>query len=581
MDLQKVKRTDSSCWHPLFANCVLVRGFTTPKRGKENGIELPFEVMLSLACIVYPMEYHDGIVLRGVSLTLVPIAHVPGSVQWHCVFSKQDSSLSRADEVMKQIPEWFETSDLQLLRTARTFLGYCGKAEIHLGTRDTDYRRIQKSDAAGERTRAEFSREFSTSLGISAKDLITATVSPKITFSKGMRARTKLVEPFLEDRLLRARDQPLLLYDVEKRQGWLVPELSVVLHIAHAWVFQQPDIPGEVLEQVPYAVASVNGGKAAWDAILKGAKVELRKDSIDGKAQLFGDVIKNIIGALESRKELALGRDETSGIHLIGRPGLRGWEFVDMVNWKYLFERKEVKIDRKTAGEWDLIAAEKPDLVVLFCKGLGQPIRPAQHEKLCRLWTPIHEGRYYLTASVPCLKRLSEDCGGTGSCPKLTQSRHWHRPRGASLFEGCKYGVENGCYRLQELMVKKKAVAPGFLEPHGAVIFGKTKQTLKTCCEPFEAPSEDQFNETLAIYANPHHVEEEALVAPAAVSESRTPTQTRQDCDSIVFQSPYHNNAANDNGNFENRDFDVMSPLVNIEVHQSLTERSLRGRPKI
>ncbi len=127
-----------------------------------------------------------------------------------------------------------------------------------------------------------------------------------------------------------------------------------------------------MLEQVPCAVASVNGGKAAWDAILKGAKVEPRKGSIDGKAQLFGDVFKNIIGALESREDLAMGKDETSGIHLIRRPGLRGWDFVDMVNWKYLFGRKEVKIDQKTAGEWDLVAAEKPDLVVLFCKGPGR-----------------------------------------------------------------------------------------------------------------------------------------------------------------------------------------------------------------
>ncbi len=28
---------------------------------------------------------------------------------------------------------------------------------------------------------------------------------------------------------------------------------------------------------------------------------------------------------------------------------------------------------------------------------------PAQHERFCPLWTPISEGRYYLTASVPCL----------------------------------------------------------------------------------------------------------------------------------------------------------------------------------
>ena len=147
-------------------------------------------------------------------------------------------------------------------------------------------------------------------------------------------------------------------------------------------------------------------------------------------------------------------------------------DFVDIVTWKFLFERKEVTINRKTASEWDRIATDNPDVVVLFCTGLRDPIKPAKHEKVCRSWTPIPEGLCYLTACVHCIKWLSEACKGILTRPKLTNRLYWHRPRGGSLFEDCTCGKTPCCHRLQEL-AEKKANAPGPLQPHGAVIFGK------------------------------------------------------------------------------------------------------------
>ena len=529
IDLQKMKNADGCCWRSLFLNSVIARGFPTPDRGKEIGIEVPFEVMISLACVLYPMEYHGGTILRGIKLTLVPTAQFSGSVQWHCVSSEQDCYLPQADEVMKQIPEWFKTPNFELLKTARTFLGYCEIAEIHLGTCGIDYRAIRKSDAESERPTAKVSREFSTSLVMSAKGIIAATFSPKITIPRRLRATTKQLDLFFEDRVLRARDQPSIVYDVEKKQGWLVPELSVVLHIAHTWASQQPDIAAEVLENIPYAAASGNGGAAAWDAIIKGKRVELRRDSINEKPQYFGEVINNVLCALESRKDLAVGRDDTFfDFPSTTRSGLRGWEFVDLANWKYLSERKEVDIERKTAGEWGSIAAKNPDLMVLFCKGLGQPIKPAKQQKICPLWSPIPDGRCYLTASVPCLKSLSERCGGTESRPKLTHHLHWHRPQGASLFEGCNGGSRNGCNCLQELVVEKKAVAPGFLEPHGAVIFGKMGTSMRTSCKSSKAPGEDRLEDNTTIQTITHQAGELSLTAPPVMLGPLTPTQTGQ-----------------------------------------------------
>ncbi len=528
MDLQKVKNTGKACWHSLFASSVIARGFSTPDRENEIGIEVPFEVMISLACILYPMDYQGGTILRGMRLTLVPTAYCSDSVQWHCVSSEKDSYLPRANELMEKVPEWFKTPDFELLRTSRTFLGYCRVAEIHLGTSGTDYRRIQRSNAALESTKAAISREFSSSLGVSAKGIMTATWSPKVTFPRRLRATTKQINLFFHDRLLRARDQPSIVYDVEKKIGWLVPELSVVLHIAHTWASQQPDISADVLKKIPYASVSENGGAAAWNAIMEGKGVELRKDSLDGKPQLFGDVINNVLTALENRKDVAVERDNSVfNFRFTTSSGLRGWELIDLANWTYLSDRKEVDMDRKTAGEWSSIAAENPDLMVLFCKGLEPLIRPAKHQKVCRLWTPVPEGRYYLIASVHCLKRLSENCGGTETCPKLTRSLHWHRPQGATLFESCNQGVGKRCNPVQELVVEKKARSPGSLKPHGAVIFGKMREAKGICCEPFETPSEDRLDETTA--TNPSsQVEESSLVAPAAVLGPNPSPQTKE-----------------------------------------------------
>ena len=571
MDLQKVKNTNKYCWHSLFANTVIARGFTIPNRESEIGVEIPFEVMMSLACILYPLDYHGGTILRGVKLTLVPTAHYTGSVQWHCISSEQDSYLPRASQVMKQLPEWFKTNDFELLQNARTFLGYCRIAEIHLGTSGTDYKSIQKSDAKSERTRALWSREFSATVGTSAKGIITATLSPKVTFSRRLRATTKQLDLFFQDRVLRARDQPSILYDVEKKTGWLVPELSVVLHIAHAWASQQPDISAEVLREIPHAVASGDGGAAAWDAILKSQDVELRKGSIDGKPQLFGHVIKNVLTALENRKDVAVERDTSFfNVQFPTRSGLRGWELVDLAKWSYSSERKEVDVDRKTAGEWGSIAAENPELVVLFCKGIVHPIRPAKHQVMCRSWTPIPEGRCYLMASVHCLKKLSENCGGTESCPKLTGHLHWHRPRGATLFEGCNYGAGNRCNPLQELMVKKKAFTPGVLEPHGAVIFGRMSQAMTTCCEPFETANEGPLNDTTSMNGSPHRAENSSLAVPTAEFGLISSPQIRRNNDDSSYTGRRQRISVH--GTPQNSDPIATLPLVN-------GSRTLRVRP--
>ena len=491
LDLQPLSEKEFSCWHPLFVNGVIAHGFPIPERQEEVGIELPFEVMTALSRVLYPIEYYDGIILKGPFTALVPIAHYSDSVQWHFIGTNTGNERLATGSIGKHLTDWFETCDFDLLKEARTFLGYCRNAEIHLGTQDLDYSSIKRSDAQSERSRFGFTPKISFSVGSSGQGFFGAMFGSEVVYNKGLRATIKSTDLFLEDRLRRASEQPLLLYDTEKKRGWLVPELSVILHIVHVWAFWRHDLSPNTVHNIPHAVISANGGMAAYDAIDKGRLLKVLPEGIERKPQFFIDVIKSFLTALESLKEEIITREDSSSSRPFRQPGLRGWDILDIVTRRQMFRRKEIPIMKSTGGNWDLLASENPEMIVLFGEGLGEPIKPERHQRLCRTWTPVPEGKCYLTASIQCLEQLAAIHGGPPTCPKLTPRLYWHRPPEGKLFEACEFGVGRGCDRLQSLE-EKRFTAPGALEPNGAVIFGKMGKEDSRCCEPLKRkPTED------------------------------------------------------------------------------------------
>ncbi|MCJ1426934.1 hypothetical protein MMC29_004837 [Sticta canariensis] len=481
LDLQEVDDREPPCWHPLLTNGLIAQGFPVPPRQEERGIELPFEAMIILAGIMYPVEYYDGMVLKGRSTILIPTDRSSNSVQWHLISGVPEKRLS-TKSIADHMPEspWFETCDFELLRTAKTFLGYCKNAEIHLGTNTSSYGNIERSKAKYERFRLKTATTFPVTLGLSGMGFI-GSVSSKFTLPNSLQATTRSVVAFLEDRIEQARDQPLLLYDDESKRGWLVPELSVILHIAHTWVSKQPD-RSDTLNDIPHAAVSGNGGEAAYNAIRKGREIKLRT-GLDGKPQFFIDLIKKLLIVLESRREDIIQKKLTSTHLLLTQPPLRGWDFIDIATFSHLHGSKEVPINQSSGGQWDIIPAGNPGLVVLFGKGFGEIIKPARNENICRSWNPIPEGCDYLTASVFCLEKLAAMNSIEPQRPKLTPKLHLHKPEGASLFEECEFGFGLGCNRLQELK-RRGFRTPGPLERHGAVIFGNAKQWKRTSCTP-------------------------------------------------------------------------------------------------
>ena len=112
-------------------------------------------------------------------------------------------------------------------------------------------------------------------MGSEGLSIFVADLGFKMIFPKRLRATTRPMELFWEDRFNRARNHPLLLYEVEKRQGWLVTELNVLLHMAHAWASRQPDLKADILGKLTFAKASGDRGEAAGNAVTMAESTQL------------------------------------------------------------------------------------------------------------------------------------------------------------------------------------------------------------------------------------------------------------------------------------------------------------------
>lgn len=464
------------CWSPLFTYTVIASGFPVPPRTcNEKGMELPFDVMLRLARTTYAVTYDGGLVLSGFFTLLFPSGHwetcdtsldaYSHSVQWHLITSKDDHTrISVGVELARHYHLWVKIGDEELLRSARTFLGHCRAARVHLGTKNSGFSNISASSLTDDKPNPVISVR-SGNMGTSGMGIFGAAINAEIILPRALARMTRI--DYYNDILWTAKNMPVLLYDADQQQAWLVPALSVILHMAHAWVaIHAPDI------QLPYAELDWNGGQAAWDVIAKSGRLELQRSLEDDTPYFLKDLVKrlweHLVSCLDSTT-LDRGTIET------GHPKLRGWEYTDIIHPPVRSRMKEQILDRKGCG-WEKLTE---DVLLLVCKGLGEVIQPAQPSSLCAELYPVQRGNKYLTASVACLRQLSKNNGMGETCTKLGDRVFW-RPPPPTLFEDCSHGIGQPCHKEPQQLVDDEGCGSTKVVPaEAAVLFGRKTRKLK------------------------------------------------------------------------------------------------------
>ena len=483
LGLRKVRGSVNACWLRLFSNSVIALGFPTPeRRNGENGIELPYQLMISQAGILFPKTYKEGLFLRGLSTLIYPTASWENHqiVQWHIIYSDNpNTQLSpgtiplgdSSDEV--RTSRWMRCTDLQQLASAkRTFLGYCKDINIHLATADSEISQVTYSQSELEDPPPGL-RLDSISLGTPGMGKVSAGMN--IGYSKPKGLMVGSMHETLLDLLDSAQDRPLLVYDDHPRaqKGWLVPTLSVVLHMLHVWALDK-----KLLRQIPFVHPCSNAGELARELIERDGELKLRPGERKKQYECLKDVVKKHLIFLEClRVEEAIAERDRAATVKLRAAKVYGWDLVGIAKLDLPFFRKEHSIDESWTG-----LSKK--VLVLFCQGLGEVIRPAPASKVCSAWYPIPSKRQYLTATVPCLQRLSLKYGGSieDNCLRLADRGYWRYPGEHSskdLFEDCDLtkstSNRHDCVKApQQISMSRIYIGNCQCPPtSGAVVFGK------------------------------------------------------------------------------------------------------------
>ena len=481
LDLEIIPIKDSTCWLPLFANSIVARGFPTPARNGEKGIELPFSIMTGLANIMYPVVHGEGLYLRGFSNLLFPTSLSPEmkSVQWHLVSSPKPRMRLPSGTLPVESTEcqWLKFTDLERLASAsRTFLGYCRAVEVHLGTETSkqDYIEVTDSGADDERP-APGVNPKSVTTGTSGLGIFGFQLNVDISLPKCRYTNTE-AGSYL-DLIDDAKETPMVVYDnaKERERGWLVPILSVVLHMVHIWARDKNDL----LAIPPFADLHWDSGQASSAAIKKHGRVEIRRLPNDKKYYLYDLVERLLITSYKLAEKQAIAKYEPGRTVNFEKPKLYGWELMAVAKGHRFVNRKQVDMSE----DWKILGA---DLLVLFCKNLGEIIRPASHVKICRWGNLPYFGQNYLTATVKTLQILSEQRSGrdaNGTSLRLADRAYWP-PSGDEQFEDCAQCLDNShgqrttCLKWPQQIVHKEpehGKACPQIPLQGAVSFGKRK----------------------------------------------------------------------------------------------------------
>ncbi|KAJ5720501.1 uncharacterized protein N7483_008435 [Penicillium malachiteum] len=114
------------------------------------------------------------------------------TIQWHFIQSDLQDLYLPTD----CIPENLEILDLEIddLRKRRSFVGYCNRAHVTTGTKDSRYEFFQLSYAEQDSSSLRIGREISSTMGTGGMGIFGAGLAAKIIIAKGLFATVQAKE---------------------------------------------------------------------------------------------------------------------------------------------------------------------------------------------------------------------------------------------------------------------------------------------------------------------------------------------------------------------------------------------------
>lgn len=275
-----VQQNKSACWMALFTNCIVAEQQLSRVWGE--GLEISFDMMLQVSGVenfVWLNDHQDGkavstrsggYIAVGFFTALIPISRHPGTqdrapgIQWHLEFT-EDEPISLATLSTKRIPR-LPLNNLQDLPQCQCYLGWCDDADILLGTAQMpntlSWSGLPQRSRSLRASGWNLTGQLGGNLGpVQAIGQVTRTwqlenvrqrFEPQNTYAKALQINSR---------------QVALIFDVTAKRAWLVPKLSLMLHLCHTFVRHFKDEGMGSIDRVPFAEPSNDGALAAKEAL--------------------------------------------------------------------------------------------------------------------------------------------------------------------------------------------------------------------------------------------------------------------------------------------------------------------------
>lgn len=441
-------QTTQGCWQGLFGYCNIVqpspatlnwKAFVSAEtqnkdirpspRGFGKGLEMSFDLMVAMAAVEYPLVINGGVIFVGCQTALIPIKvnEQGDAVQFHLLTAAVDESDEswdkesgsgmfnpyRLDPTMDRLL----TQDFKQFRSMRCFLGWRSSVQLNLGTPQLP---AHVGYSGGRETKSSTvldGVETLIQLGLSPGGPLSAVVGVQANYKYTSHQRRFTPMRGYATLLRDTAAKLVVVYDARQRRGWLVPMLSLLLHMAHAYVLNCVDGP---VDNVPL----VNGHADATELI---AVLEPR-----GERPVFGHSTPPNTNTTTPSGNEPLSAQQQADRPLLLRQlllGLRtnlfatteatkpsasrtihGFEFMDIVNAP---DRgacmKTFDLPASSSSPAWFALANAADAVIV-CANIGEVITPivTRAGNRCDV---LPQDEDYMAATVACLNRLARRRG--------------------------------------------------------------------------------------------------------------------------------------------------------------------------
>ncbi|KAI0532303.1 hypothetical protein GGR58DRAFT_517833 [Xylaria digitata] len=464
------RRPNGQCWHDLFRNPVVVRGYPIPRRNDANtGLEVHLSVLAGLTRTRRVDRFGERFFLKGFSTLLVPTMRDREILCWHFVYNKDGSRISYLDGNVDN-----ETSIVPSgLENLRHVLGWCSEAQFYGGSAQATYH----VGHAGL-PRAHGDSAFS-NIRVSAGQLITG--GPP--FHIGLKdTPAHVTRSGYIPRLKWISTKFVLLWDEADKRGWLINGTSALLHIvraslAHdsrdkfksAFIFKSEDLQE----------SSTFTADSAVEVLINPNNMRLKlypeKEgylTLESRIDHFYNILEKLI---DHQADIA----GDCGINMVNKPrrNLEGWDFMDLATNRDPLHPRLATIEPRGKSWIDFTRAVHA--VTLVGRDFGEIIRPLG-TNTCDYWSKLPKQEFYIATCISDLSQIiNENDYHNDMHVRLSENIIWHTP--TTLFGSCQcrgaLGLDH-CEPVQTLLPsslssillpRKQPIPQG---SQGAVVFG-------------------------------------------------------------------------------------------------------------